>query len=215
MAVFALVFGRLAGLPSDGLPYPTFVFAGLTIWLYVSSSVALAAESLAENRTLVSKIAFPRLLAPVGAALAGLPDLAVCLVMLAIVLAVTGVVPTAAVVLVPFWVAAAVLVAVGAGLWLSALNVLYRDVRYALGFALQLWLFASPVVFPTSLFGEGWRSVFALNPLVGVIEGFRWSALGGPAPGTWALASALGAALLLVTGTFYFLRVQRHFADRV
>jgi lipopolysaccharide transport system permease protein len=214
MAVFAVVFGRLAGLPSDSLPYPAFVFAGLSVWLYVSGSVASAAESLAEHRTLVSKVAFPRALAPIAAALAGLVDLAISLLLVGAVMAVAGVAPTAAVLLVPLWILAAVLVAVGAGLWLSALNVLYRDVRYALGFALQLWLFASPVVFPTSLVGGEWRPLFALNPMVGTIEGFRWSLLGGPPPGLWALASLAGGVVLLVTGILYFVHVQRYFAGR-
>jgi lipopolysaccharide transport system permease protein len=213
--VFSIVFGRLAGVPSDGLPYPVFAYAGLSVWIYFSGAVDAAAQSLVEHRDLVTKTYFPRVLAPAAAVLPGLLDLAISWIILAILMLAYGVAPSLAVLLLPLWVLAAVLVALGAGLWLSALNALYRDVRYALTFLLQLWLFASPVVFPSSLVDGAWRYLFGVNPVVGVLDGVRWSLIGGPAPGVQDAVSALAAAILLVTGAVYFRRVERRIADRI
>ncbi len=214
-AIFTIVFGRLAGLPSDGLPYAVFVFAGMIAWSYVSSAVAAAAESLVEHRGLVTNVYFPRLLAPLAAVLPGLVDLAISLAILAVFMVAYGVVPSAALVLLPVWLAALVGTALLAGLWLSALNVLYRDVRYALGFLIQLWLFASPIVFPSSLVDGAWRYVYSANPLVGAIDGFRWSLLGAPPPGNEDLVS-LGVGLLLFAGgVLYFGKFERRLGDRI
>ena len=213
--IFTIVFGRLAGLPSDGLPYAVFVFAGMIAWSYVSGSVTAAADSLVEHRALVTTVYFPRLLAPLAAVLPGLVDLAISLSILAVFMAVYGVAPSAAIVLLPVWLAALVGVSVAAALWLSALNVLYRDVRYALAFLIQLWLFASPIVFPSSLVDGLWRYVYSANPLVGVLDGFRWSLVGAPPPGREDVVSLAVGLVLLVTGAVYFQKVERRLGDRI
>ena len=213
--LFTIVFGRLAGLPSDGLPYAVFVYAGMVAWSYVSTAVSAASESLVEHRALVTSVYFPRVLAPLAAVLPGLVDLLISLAILAVYMAAYGVAPSVALVLLPLWVVALVVTAVAAGLWLSALNVLYRDVRYALGFLIQLWLFASPIVFPSSLVEGAWRYVYSANPLVGALDGFRWSLLGAPPPGREDLVSLTVGLLLLVTGVLYFQKVERQLGDRI
>lgn len=212
-AIFTVFFGRLAGLPSEGVPYAVFVFAGLTLWMYFSRSLDGVAQSLVENRDLVTKIYFPRLLAPLGAALPGVVDLGVSLAVVAIFMAVYGVAPTLALVLLPAWILATIVVVLGAGLALCALNVQYRDVRYTLAFLVQLWFFGSPVVYASSLVDGAWSYLYALNPLVGILDGFRWSLVAGPAPGSELLVSLGSAALLFGAGLFYFLRAERRFAD--
>ncbi len=215
VAIFSVVFGHLAKVPSDGLPYPVFAYTGFAVFTYLTASVAGAAESLAQQQALVTKVYFPRLLAPVAAVLPGLVDLAVSLLILAVFMAAYAVAPTAALILLPLWVLAAVAVAVAVGVLLSALNVQYRDVRYALPFLLQLWLFASPVVYPSSLFDGVWRYVYSINPAVAVIDGFRWSLAGGPAPGAAALVSLAAWIAIVGVALFYFGRVERRFADRI
>jgi lipopolysaccharide transport system permease protein len=215
VVVFTVVFGRLAGLATDGLPYPVFNYAAMILWLYVSSTVNAGAQSLVENRDLVTKVYFPRLTAPLAAAIPGLVDLAIAFVVLLFLLAAYGVAPGLAVVLLPLWVVAAIAVAVAVAVPLSALNVKYRDVRHALPLLTQLWLFASPVVYSSSLVEGGWRYLYALNPMATVLDGFRWSIAGGPQPG-WESLVSLGVVLaLLVGGSTYFRRVERSFADVV
>ncbi|MBA2372380.1 MAG: ABC transporter permease [Chloroflexi bacterium] len=212
-AIFAVVFGRVVDVPSDGLPYPLFVFAGLVLWTYVSNAVDAASRSLIEPAELITKVYFPRVHAPLAAVLPGLLDLGISLLLLGLVMAAYGVVPGVAIVLLPVWVGLATLVAFVMGLWLSALNVEFRDVRYALGYLLQVWLFASPVIYPSSLV-DGWKAyIFAANPLVGVLDGFRWSVLGGPAPGSHGLVSLAVGVLLLLGGVVHFRRAERRFAD--
>ncbi len=213
--IFTLIFGRFADLPSDGLPYAVFAFAGLSIWLFVSNGVQQAAESLVEARDLVTKTYFPRVLAPVAAVLPGLLDLAFALVVLVCLMVGHGTGTGPQVVLAPLWILAALTVALGAGLLLAALNALYRDVRYALGFVMQVSLFASPVVFPSSIVDGTVRWLFAINPMVGVIDGFRWSVLDGPPPPAADLISAASALLLLMAGLAYFQSVERQMADRI
>jgi lipopolysaccharide transport system permease protein len=215
VAVFSIVFGDLASVPSDGIPYPVFVFAGLVVWTYVSTAVEQAAKSLVENVETVTKVYFPRVLAPVAAVLPGLLDLAVSLVVVAVFMVAYDVVPNAAVLLLPIELAAAVGVATAIGLWLAALNVRYRDVRYALTFLVQLWFFATPVVYSSSVFEGTWRYVFAANPMVGVLDSVRWSLLAGPAPGPQDLISLAAGLLLLVGGLAYFQAADRRFADVV
>ena len=213
--LFTIIFGRLVGLPGDGLPYAVFAYAGMALWLYVAGGTTAASLSLVDNRELVSKVYFPRGLAPLAAVVPGLIDLAASLTILVVFMAAYGVAPGAAVVLVPAWILLAGLAALGVGLSLSALNVKYRDVKHALGLGIQLWFFASPVVYSSSLVEGDWRYVYALNPVAGVLDGFRWSALGAPAPGP-ELAVSLGVlALLLVGGIVYFHRVERHAADMI
>jgi len=215
IAIFSVIFGKLADLPSEGLPYPVFAMAGLAFWLYFASAVREGAECLVVDRDLVTKTYFPRILAPVAATLPALLDLSVVLVIAGVMLAAYEVAPPVEIVLLPAWIVAGVVVALATSLWLSALNVLYRDVRYALPFMIQVWLYASPVVFPSSLFDGLDRWLYSLNPVVGVIDGFRWSLLGAPAPPTADLVCAAVTLVLLVTGVLYFQRVQKHFADQI
>jgi lipopolysaccharide transport system permease protein len=215
VAIFTLLFGRLARLPSEGIPYPVFVYAGLAAWLYFSNAVTAASESLAQYRELVTKVYFPRLLAPVAAVLPGLIDLAISLLAVGVFMAIFGVAPGVALVLLPFWLVAAVLVALGVGVWLSALNVQYRDVRNVLTFLLQLWFFATPVVYGSSLLSGKWSFLLALNPMAGVLDGVRWSLVGAPTPGGTALISLAVGVLVLVSGIAYFGRVERRFADLI
>ncbi|MGH3110002.1 MAG: ABC transporter permease [Gaiellaceae bacterium] len=213
VAIFTVVFGRLAGLPSDGLPYAVFVYSGLVLWAYFSGALDSVAQSLVQNRDLVTKTYFPALVAPLALALPGLVDLLVSLVMVAIFMVIYGVAPSAAIVLLPLWILACVVVVVSAGLWLSALNVRYRDVRHTMTFLVQIWLFASPVVYASSLVEGGWRYLYAVNPMVTVLDGFRWSLVDGPAPGAEALVSFAVVGVLLAGGLVYFLRAERRFAD--
>jgi lipopolysaccharide transport system permease protein len=215
VAIFTLIFGRLAEVPSEGIPYPVFVYAGLAGWLYFSQSTSLASESLAQYRELVTKVYFPRLLAPLAAVVPGLVDLGVSLLAVGVFMAIFGVAPTGAIVFLPLWVAGLVVLTFGVGVWLSALNVQYRDVRNALAFMLQLWFFATPVVYGSSLLEGKWGFFLALNPLVGLLDGFRWSLVGAPAPGPEALVSLAAGIVILATGLAYFGRAQHRFADLI
>jgi ABC-type polysaccharide/polyol phosphate export permease len=215
VVLFSLVFGRLAGLPSDGMPYPVFVYAGLIIWTYFSAAVEAATLSLVEHRELVTKIYFPRVLAPAAASLPRLLDLAISLVAFVIIDAAYGRHPGAAVALLPAWIAAGVLIVFSVGLLFSALHVRYRDVGHALSLLLQLWLFATPVVYASSSIKGAARVLLAVNPLTGLTDGFRWSLAGGPAPPWIDLLSAASAAVLLVAGLIYFQRTERRFADLI
>lgn len=215
MAIFALVFGSLTHVPSDGLPYAPFVLCALTAWSFLAAAVAAAADSLVEQPDLVTKVWFPRILAPIAAVLAAVVDLVIALALLIPVVLISGVeIPWQALTL-PIWLTAALVLATAAGLWLAAANVLYRDVRYALAYLLQLWLFISPVVFPSSVVDGDWRYVFALNPAAGVIDGMRWAMLGAPAPGPEIAVSACACAALLLSGALYFWNMERRFADAI
>jgi len=215
MLIFALVFGRLARLPSDGVPYTSFALVGLTIWTFVSTAVTAAANSLVEDRDLITKVYFPRPLAPVAAVLAATVELLITLVLLVPVLAIDGVVPPLQVLTLPLWILGAILLATAAGLWLSAANVLYRDVRYALTFLLQAWLFISPVAYSSSLVHGGWKYVYNVNPAAGLIDGVRWAVLDGPSPGP-QLAVSVGALLVfLISGAVWFRVAERVFADAI
>jgi lipopolysaccharide transport system permease protein len=215
MLIFAAVFGRIAHLPSDGVPYSSFALTGLTIWTFISTAVTAAATSLVDQRDLITKVWFPRLLAPVAAVLAATVDLLVALVLLVPVLAIDGVVPPLRALTLPLWILGAILLAIASGLWLSAANVLYRDVRYALTFVLQVWLYVSPVVFSSSLVHGRWRYVFNLNPAAGLIDGARWALLNGPSPGPQLAVSVGSLLLLLVSGALWFRTAERVFADRI
>jgi lipopolysaccharide transport system permease protein len=213
--IFTIVFSRVAHLPTDGTPYPVFVFSGMAIWLYFSSSLTAAAQNLVENRELVTKVFFPRLLAPLAAVFPPLVDFGISLVILAIFIAAYGVVPGPQLALLPIWILAAVLLALGTGLWLSALNVKYRDIKHLLPYLVQIWFFASPVVYSsTSLYGA-WRWIFALNPVVGLIDGFRWSVISGPAPGVDGLISLAVGLCVLLSGIAYFRRLEQFFGDLI
>lgn len=216
MVVFTLLFGRLAGIGSDGLPYALFSLAALVPWTFFSTAMTLGADSLVVNQQLISRIYFPRIFIPVGVLAAGSIDLAVSLVILLIVAAVMGYLPTLAILALPLLLAMMLATALGVGAALAAVNVRYRDVRYVVPFAVQMWLFLTPVAYPSSLLDSPWRELSALNPMVGVVEGFRWSALGsGSAPWDLIGISALAAAVILLAGLAYFDRVERTFADLI
>jgi lipopolysaccharide transport system permease protein len=211
--IFSLVFGRLANLPSEDVAYPLFVYAGVVLWTYFSNGLDSVSNSLVQNRDLVTKIYFPHLLAPLAAALPGLVDFAASLVIVVVAMAVYGVAPGVALVFLPLWILATAVILVGAGLWLAALNVQYRDVRHTLTFLVQIWLFASPVVYPASLVHGAWRYLYAVNPMSTAINGFRWSLLDARAPGVESFVSLAVALALVAGGLVYFLRADRRFAD--
>ena len=214
-AIFTLVFGRIEALSGEDYPYALVVYTGLILWLYISGSVGAAARSLVEQRELMTKVYFPRVLAPAAAVVPPLVDLAVSLVVAGVFMAAYGAEPSLAILLLPVWVLFAILLALGVGSWLAALNVKYRDVRHALGFFIQMWMFASPVVYASDTVSERWQTVYALNPAAGIIDGFRWSLASGPAPGT-ELFISLGVLLaMLVLGLVYFQRAERSFADLI
>jgi lipopolysaccharide transport system permease protein len=213
LVIFTIVFGQLAKVPSEGLPYAVFVYPAMCLWTYISTSVSAAAAELPQHPHLVTRVYFPRILSPAAAVVPGLLDFALALALTAVLLVVYDVTPGPAVLLVPLWMAAAAIVAFGVGTWLSAINVRYRDVRYALPFLLQTWFFLSPMVFPSALVSDGWRAVYALNPLVGVVDGLRWSLVGGAPPPLADLASLVSAVVILVSGLYYFRWVEARFAD--
>lgn len=214
MAIFTIFLGRLAKVPSDGIPYPVFAFCGLLPWTYFANAVGGATNSLVVSSNLVSKVYFPRVVIPMAALLAWLPDLAIASVMLIVLMLIYGIVPAATTLLLPAFALFAVLAAASVSTWLSALNVSYRDVRYAIPFVIQLWLFATPVVYPASLVPERWRPLLGLNPMAGVVEGFRWALFRANAP-SWGLMSvSLTVTLVLFLGGLYwFRRVEHRFAD--
>ena len=212
-AVFALFFGRLAGMPSDGVPYPLFAFTALVPWTYFATALGAGAASLVGSQQLVSKVYFPRLIIPFASVLTPAIDFAIAFGMLVAMLFWYGVAPGAALLAVPLFALLAVATALAAGLWLAALNVEYRDVRYVLPFAIQFWMFATPVAYPASLVPEAWRVWYGLNPMASVVEGFRWTLLGSPPPGPMVAVSAAVVAASLAGGLAYFRRVEGTFAD--
>ncbi|HWN43269.1 MAG TPA: ABC transporter permease [Thermoanaerobaculia bacterium] len=216
MVVFSLFFGRLAGIPSDGLPYPIFSFAALVPWTFFSQGLGQSANSLVGSQNLITKVYFPRLAIPIATVLAGLVDFALAFLVLIVMMLAYGIVPGPEVLALPPLLLLALVTALGAGLWLSALNVQFRDVRYVVPFLTQLWLFLTPIAYPSSLLEEPWRTVYGLNPMAGVVEGFRWALLGTPEPpGPMLAASVLAAFALLASGAFYFRRMEKTFADVV
>lgn len=215
MAVFTVFFGRLAGLgeQTGGAPYPIFVYAGLLPWTFFQNAVTSSGGSLIGNANLITKVYFPRLLIPLGAIGAGLVDLLIAASLLFALMLGYGIAPTASLLLLPLFVLGALFAAAGVGALLSALTVKYRDFRYVVPYGLQLWLFLTPVIYPPRIVPESWRWVLALNPMSGVVEGFRAAVLGTALDSTSVAISALMAASLFVLGTAYFRRVERSFAD--
>jgi len=214
MLVFSLFFGRLAKVPSDGIPYPVFSYCALLPWQLFSYALTESSNSVVANERLVSKIYFPRLVIPIAAVLAGLVDFAIAFSVLIVLMMQYGIAPTWTIFTLPAFVLLAILTALAVGLWLSALNVQYRDVRYTVGFLTQIWLFLSPVAYPSSLVPARWRPLYGLNPMAGVVEGFRWALVGKtPAPGAMLAVSVMMVLFLLVGGLFYFRRMENSFAD--
>lgn len=216
MLIFSLFFGKLAHVPSDGIPYPLFTLAGLVPWTFFSNGLTQASNSLVGNANLITKVYFPRLVAPLATVLAGVIDVILACGVLLAMMAFYRVAPSPSIVWLPLVLLLVVVVALGTGLWLSAMNVQFRDVRYVVPFLAQLWLFATPIAYPSSLLRQPWRTVYAINPMVGAVETFRWCVFhGSTAPVAQAAVSTAIAVAVLVTGAMYFRRMERTFADIV
>ncbi len=216
MVVFSLFFGRLAKIPSDGVPYPLFSFAALLPWTFFANGLSNASNSLVGSSNLITKVYFPRLAIPIANVLSGIVDFSIAFVTLMGMMLYYGVMPTWNALWLPLLLLLALVTALGVSLWLSAMNVQFRDVKYTIPFITQFWLFATPIAYPSSLLTEPWKSVYAINPMVGVVEGFRWALLStDTAPGLPVLISTVVAVTILVGGLFYFRRLEKTFADVV
>ena len=217
MVVFSLFFGNLAKIPSDGVPYPIFSYTALVPWTFFAAGLGAASNSLVGSANLIKKIYFPRLVIPISSVLSGAVDFVLAFVVLLGMMLVYGIFPTVNILLLPFFVLLAFVTALGVGLWLSAMNVQFRDVRYTVPFLTQFWMFASPIAYPSSLIeNDLLRALYGLNPMAGVVEGFRWALLDADtAPGPIIFASSAAAVLLLISGAYYFRRMEKTFADVV
>jgi homopolymeric O-antigen transport system permease protein len=215
MLVFTLFFGRLAKIPSDNIPYPIFSYAALVPWLFFANGLTNCTESLVSSAELIKKVYFPRLTIPLSAVLSGSVDFILAFIVLLLMMPIFGLTPGINIIWLPFFILLAFITCLGTGLWFTTMNVLFRDIRYATPFLIQLWLFASPVVYPSSLLSEPWRTLYGINPMVGVIEGFRWSLLGvtESAPGSMLIVSTLVSLLILFSGIYFFGRMEKKFAD--
>jgi len=224
MVVFTIFFGRLAKVPSDNVPYPIFSYTALLPWGMFTKALTDAGRSLISNRTMITKVYFPRLAIPLASVMSGIVDFAIAFVVLVGMMLYYNLLPgityqvsiTANILLLPLFILLALITALGVGLWLSALNVIYRDINYILPFLTQFWLFITPIAYPSSMIPERWRLIYALNPMTGVFEGFRWVLLGtATAPGPMLAVSTAISLLILISGLFYFRRMERTFADTV
>lgn len=216
MVVFSLFFGRLAKVPSDGIPYPIFSFAALVPWTFFANGLSQSSNSLVGSANLITKVYFPRLTIPLASVLSGVVDFALAFVVLLGMMFFYRMAPTVNILWLPLFLLLALVASLGVGLWLSALNVEYRDVRYVVPFITQFWLFVTPIAYPSSLLNQPWRTIYGLNPMVGVVEGFRWALLGTKtAPGPIIAVSSTAAIVILITGAFYFRRMEKTFADIV
>ena len=214
MVVFSLFFGRLAQVPSDDIPYPIFSYAALVPWTFFSQGMTQASSSLVNHASLIKKVYFPRLAVPIARVLAGTVDFALAFIVLLGMMLAFGIVPTVNALWLPFFLLLALVTSLGVALWLAAMNVQFRDVGYTVPFIAQFWMFATPIAYPSSLLPEPWRTLYGINPMAGVVEGFRWALLGtDTAPGPILVVSSLAAVALLVSGAFYFRRMERTFAD--
>jgi lipopolysaccharide transport system permease protein len=216
MLVFSLFFGKLAHIPSGGLPYPIFYYSALLPWMYFATALQNATSAIVDNQRVITKVYFPRLTLPLSAVLSGLVDFGISFLMFIAIMLYYGMRPRVTILWLPAFLVLAVLTALGVGLWLSALNAIYRDVKYVMPFLVQFWLFASPVAYPSSLVPARWRWLYGLNPMAGVIEGFRWSLAGsGDAPGRMLLFSSLAVVVILLGGLAYFQKMETTVADVV
>lgn len=214
MVVFSIFFGKLAKIPSDGIPYPIFSYAALVPWTFFANGLNDSANSLVANANLIKKVYFPRIIVPFSSIVSGAADFLLAFLLLLAMMVYYGIIPTAAIIWLPFLLLLALVTSMGVGLWLTALNVQFRDVRYAVPFLVQAWMFATPIAYPSSLLKEPWRTLYGINPMTGVVEGFRWALLGtNTAPGPIIFVSAFIASALLLSGVFYFRRMERIFAD--
>lgn len=216
MLVFSVFFGRLAKVPSDGIPYPIFAYAALVPWTFFAQGLTQSSDSLVGSANLIRKVYFPRLVIPMSSILAGVVDFSIAFSVLLVLMFYYGIAPTAQIVWLPLLLLLALTTSLGVGLWLSAMNVKFRDVKYTVPFVAQFWMFATPIAYPSSMLSEPWRTVYGINPMAGVVEGFRWALLGsGTAPGPMLLVSACVSLSVLIGGAFYFRRMEKTFADTV
>ena len=214
MVIFSLFFGRLANVPSDGVPYPVFSYTALVPWTFFANALNLASNSLVLNANMIKKIYFPRLALPIATVFAGVIDFLLAFVVLLGIMFYYGLVPTVNIIWLPFFALLALVTSLGVSLWLAAMNVQFRDVHYTIPFLSQAWLFVTPIAYPSSLLSEPWRTIYGINPMAGVVEGFRWALLGtSTAPGKMIIVSALVALTLFISGAFYFRRMEQSFAD--
>lgn len=214
MVIFSIFFGKLAEVPSDNIPYPIFSYAALVPWTFFANSINQASNSLVANADMIKKIYFPRLTMPIASLLGGLVDFTLAFIILLFMMLYYGYVPTINILWFPVFLLLAMITALGVSLWLAAMNVQFRDVRYMIPFITQAWMFATPVAYPSSLLDEPWRTLYGLNPMVGVVEGFRWALLGtDTAPGPMIVISFLMSLVVLISGVYYFRRVEKIFAD--
>jgi lipopolysaccharide transport system permease protein len=216
MVAFSIIFGQLVGVPSDGVPYPVFSYTALLPWIFFATALNRSSTSLVYDANLISKVYFPRLIVPIAAVLGVMVDFAIAFVILLGMMLFYGIVPGVAVLTLPLFLGLAFTTALGIGLWLSALNVKYRDIAYVIPFLTQFWLFMTPVAYPSSIIPERWRLLYGLNPMAGVVEGFRWALLGKQdAPGGLVVVSTAVVLVLFIGGLFYFRRMEAEFADVV
>jgi len=216
MVVFSVFFGKLAKIPSDGLPYPVFSYAALVPWTFFASGLRQASTGLVTHAGLIKKVYFPRLAIPIARVLAGTVDFVLAFIVLLGMMLTYGIVPTVNVLWLPFFLLLALITSLGTALWLSAMNVQFRDVGYTVPFITQFWMYATPIAYPSSLLPRPWRTLYGINPMAGVAEGFRWALLGtDTAPGPIIVVSSMVALMLLVSGAFYFRRMEKTFADVV
>jgi len=213
MLVFSLFFGRLARVPSDGIPYPIFAFTALVPWMFFAHGLTQSSNSLVESSNLIKKVYFPRLAIPIATVLSGVVDFVLSFVVLVVMLVFYKIPLTWNIVWLPLFLLLALITSLGVGLWISALNVQYRDFRYIVPFLTQFWMFATPIAYSSSLLREPWTTVYGLNPMAGVVTGFRWAMLGTATPGPIVFASAAAALVILTGGAFYFRKMERTFAD--
>lgn len=217
MIVFSLFFGGLAQIPSDGVPYPIFSYTALVPWTFFATGLSMSSNSLVGSANLIKKVYFPRLTIPIATVLSGAIDFVIAFAVLVVMMLFFGILPTLNVLVLPFFVLLAFVTALGVGLWLSAMNVQFRDVRYTVPFLTQFWMFITPIAYPSSLIeNEVLRAIYGINPMTGVVEGFRWALLGtDTAPGPVIIVSSIAAMLLFISGLFYFRRMEKSFADVV
>jgi lipopolysaccharide transport system permease protein len=216
MIIFSIFFGKLAKIPSDGVPYPIFSFTALVPWTLFIYGLTQSSNSLVGSANLIRKVYFPRLVIPISSLFSGVADFLIAFAILLAMMLRYSIMPTINVVWIPFFVLLTLVTSLGVGLWLSALNVEYRDVKYVVPFLTQFWMFATPIAYPSSLLPQPWRTLYGLNPMAGVVEGFRWGLLGTQThPGSILIVSSTTALLLLVSGALYFRRMERTFADVV
>jgi lipopolysaccharide transport system permease protein len=214
MVIFSLFFGRLAKMPSDGVPYPIFSFTALIPWMFFANGLNQSANSLVSNSNLINKVYFPRLAIPIASVLAGLADFIPSFIILIGMMLYFGIYPTATMAWIPLFLLLALITSLGVGIGLAAVNVKYRDVRHTVPFLVQCWLFATPIAYPSSLLPPAWQTIYALNPMVGVVEGFRWALLGADThPGPMVAVSTVVAVAVLAGAALYFRRMERSFAD--